>query len=51
MVIAGRKNISDPASVDEWMTCDLMSFFTLFVIPGRWMDDNERLCAIEPVLS
>ena len=36
---------------DGWMTCDFMSFSTVFsVISGRWADDNERLCAMEPRL-
>ena len=35
---------------DGWTTCDFTSFSTVFVISGRWMDDNERLCAMEPRL-
>ena len=27
-----------------------MSFSTVFQSLGRWADDNERLCAIEPRL-
>ena len=32
--------------MDEWITCDFKSFSTT-VIPERWADDNERLCAVE----
>ena len=33
---------------DGWMTCDFTSFPTwISVIPGRWANDNERLCAME----
>ena len=33
-----------------WMTCDFMSFSTVFqsIMSGRWADDNERLCAMKP---
>ena len=37
---------------DGWM--DDLRFYVLFnsisVILGRWVDDNERLCAMEPRL-
>ena len=37
---------------DSWM--DDLGFYILFnsisVISGRWDDDNERLCAMEPRL-
>ena len=37
--------------MDGWMTCDFMSFTTVFsVISGQCADDNERLCAMEPRL-
>ena len=32
------------------MTCDLTSFSSISVIKGRWTDDIERLCAIDPRL-
>ena len=36
---------------DRWMTCDFTSFFNnVSVISGRWADDYERLCAMEPPL-
>ena len=36
---------------DRWMTCDFTSFFnSVSVISGRWADDYERLCAMEPRL-
>ena len=38
--------------MDGWM--DDLRFYVLFnsvsVISGRWADDNERLCAMEPRL-
>ena len=30
------------------MTWDFTSFNSIPVISGRWEDDNERLCAMEP---
>ena len=42
--------------IDGWMDgcMDDMRFFVLFnsisVISGLWADDNERLCAMEPLL-
>ena len=34
--------------MDGWMTCDFTSFFySISVISGRCLDDNERLCAME----
>ena len=39
-------------TLDGWM--DDLRFYVLFnsisVISGRWADDNERLCAMEPRL-
>ena len=38
--------------MDEWM--DDLRFYVIFnsisVISGRWLVDNERMCAIEPIL-
>ena len=34
--------------MDGQMTCDFMSFSK---VPGQWMNDNERLCAMEPSLQ
>ena len=38
---------------DRWM--DDLRFYVLFnsirVISGRWVDDNERLCAMKPHLQ
>ena len=35
----------------RWMDdCDFTTFNTISVISGRWVDDNERLCAMEPNL-
>ena len=38
---------------DGWMMDDLrfnVLFNSVSVIPGRWADDTERLCAMEPRL-
>ena len=39
--------------MDGWM--DDLQFYVLFnsisVISGQWVDDNERLCAMEPRLQ
>ena len=32
------------------MTCDFMFFNISSVILGRWVDENERLCAIVPFM-
>ena len=34
--------------MDGWMTCDFMSFLTVFQsYQDDVLDDNERLCAVE----
>ena len=32
-----------------WMTYHFTSFFTVFQSYGKWVCDNESLCAIEPI--
>ena len=36
--------------MDGWMICDHVHFNSISVTSGRWANDNERLCAIEPRL-
>ena len=37
--------------IDGWMDDAILCLFNSFsVISGRWADDNERLCAMEPRL-
>ena len=45
------KNLSQYPKMDEWM--DDLQFYILLNsisgISGQWADENERLCAMEPI--
>ena len=51
-----RLKIFPPSGLELWANgwMDDLRFYVLFnsisVISGRWADDNERLCAMEPRL-
>ena len=44
--------VNEPSVFESLMDDNDLRFYLLFnsvsVISGRWADDNERLCAIEP---